>query len=490
MKIKVLNKVKSKSGIIVYPVFQNQIKKLNDSYPKAVKSFIKARVDQEEFKGEKGEILSSFLDDKSLPERLILFGLGDSEKFSAKKSRRIGGKVGKSIKGTKSKEATIVFLPELEEYLQEFMEGYLMSQYKADLFKTSDAEANKSGIEKLYLITKAKSKTVNPMIDSAAVIADGVDLVKDLVNSPSNLMDESHMVKTAKQIAKENKYKIKVFGDKELKKMKWGGLLAVNQGSDKQARCIVLQYKGGKSKDKPIALIGKGVIFDTGGYNIKPTNYIEKMHQDMAGAASVLGVFSMLKKLDVKKNVIAVIPIAENLVSSKAYRPADVLTMYSGKTVEITNTDAEGRLILADAITYATEQKPDCIVTIATLTGAVSVALGHRYAGLFSNRNKLRAEMKRAGRKMDDYGWPLPLHADYKKCMDSKIADIRNCDLGTSRVAGSSKAAAFLERFIDGNDWVHIDIGGTAFTKSPKDYEVNGATAHGVRMMLKFVMDH
>jgi len=211
------------------------------------------------------------------------------------------------------------------------------------------------------------------------------------------------------------------------------------------------------------------------------------MHQDMAGCATVLGIFSVLKKLGIKRNVIGIAPIAENLISDKAYRPSDIIKMYSGKTVEITNTDAEGRLVLADAITYATEFEPESIITIATLTGAVGVALGNRYAGLIGNDIPLRKALEKAGREVDDLGWPLPLPSDYKKKMDSKIADMRNADLGSSREAGSSKGAAFLERFVGKNKWCHIDIGGTAYTDDPKDYEGLGATGHSVRMLLNYL---
>ena len=262
----------------------------------------------------------------------------------------------------------------------------------------------------------------------------------------------------------------------------------MNQGAVKEAQCVILKYFGADDKkEKPIVIVGKGVIFDTGGYNLKPTNNIETMHQDMAGAATVLGIFKILKGLRIKKNIIGITPMAENLVSAEAYRPSDIIKMYSGKTVEITNTDAEGRLILADAITHATKLNPEAIITIATLTGAVAVALGDRYAGLISNNTKLRKELQNAGHEVNDLGWPLPLHPDFKIKFNSEVADIRNCDIGTQRLAGSSKGASFLERFVDGKKWCHIDIGGTAFTSDPLEYQSKGATAHGFRMLVRFL---
>jgi len=200
-----------------------------------------------------------------------------------------------------------------------------------------------------------------------------------------------------------------------------------------------------------------------------------------------LAIMSIVKKLKIKKNIIAVLPVVENLINEDAYRPSDIITMLSGNTVEITNTDAEGRLILADAIHYATELNPDTIITIATLTGAASIALGHRFCALLSNDEELLAKIQASGNAVDDLGWPLPIHEDYRKEMESKIADLRNHDTAGGGGAGTAKAAAFLEKFTKNNKWCHLDIGGTAFTARPKPYEVKGATSHGLRMLLRYL---
>ncbi len=229
------------------------------------------------------------------------------------------------------------------------------------------------------------------------------------------------------------------------------------------------------------------MIFDTGGYNIKLSGNIETMNQDMAGAATLLGIIKIAKQLGLKKNLIVILPIVENLINENAYRPSDVITMLNGKTVEITNTDAEGRLILADALHYAAQFKPQAIVSIATLTGAAFIALGHRYAALLANDEILATELKNAGRKTDDLCWPLPIHEDYIKEMDSEIADYRNFDRTSGGGAGTAKAAAFLQKFVPNQKWAHLDIGGTAVTTRPKDYEVKGATAHGLRLLVEFL---
>lgn len=270
--------------------------------------------------------------------------------------------------------------------------------------------------------------------------------------------------------------------------MKAGGILAVNQGCQKDPKLLVLQYDGAKDKkEKPIVIVGKGVIFDTGGYSLKPCGAMETMQQDMAGGATVLGIFEVLKKLKIQRNVVGVVPVVENLVNENAYKPSDIITMLSGNTVEVTNTDAEGRLILADSLYYSSKMDPELIISIATLTGAVAVALGDRYAGVLGNNADLMETLKQAGEETDELVWQLPIHDDYSEKMKSKVADFTNYDPGSGRYAGTAKAAAFLEFFVDKKNWFHIDIGGTAFTTDPKDYQTKGATAHGLRVLLRFL---
>lgn len=488
MKIQTQKKIISKKGMLVTPIFVENLKKLPGNFPKEAAQFISHWVNEKEFKAEKRETIYTHLQSKDLPHKLLVIGLGKAEKFNAKTAREIGAKIVKMAKTHKSKEVTLVLVDKMLPHIEELLEGVNFAQYEFDLFKTSKKENSlHKTIQTLDLVTD-KKVDLESAVTKASLLCEGMNFAKDLINSPSNHVDASYLSNEAMKIAKENGYGVEIFGKKELVKMGWGGLLAVNQGSNKEPKCAVLKYFGAADKnEKPIILIGKGVIFDTGGYNLKPSNHIETMHQDMAGAATVLGIFKILKKLGIKKNVFGVTPMAENLVSAEAYRPSDIIRMYSGKTVEITNTDAEGRLILADAITYSTKQNPEAIITIATLTGAVAVALGDRYAGLLSNNVKLRNSLQKAGREACDLGWPLPLHPDFKMKMKSDVADIRNCDLGTQRYAGSSKGAAFLERFVEGKKWCHIDIGGTAFTVDPLEYQTKGATGHGFRMLVRYL---
>lgn len=485
MKIRIEKKISTKKGALLLPLFEGFSKDLPSTYSESLKKFILKRSREEDFRGKRGEEVMHYFEDKNLPEKAAFFGAGKTEKYSAKFAREFGAAMYKRSAHLKVEEVSLVVLPEMKPFIGELVEGFLMATYKFDIFKTKKKPEK---LQTFSLIVGENTKEIENQVAKAAEITEAVDFVKDLVNGPSNLIDGDYLAEEAQKIAKENKLKLTIFRDKELDKMGFGGILSVNQGANNEAKLIMMEYFGAKSKsEKPIVIVGKGVIFDTGGYNLKPTNSIETMQQDMAGAATVIALMSLLKKFGIKKNVIGITPIAENLISDLAYRPSDIIKMYNGTTVEITNTDAEGRLILADAVSYSHKFKPAAIITIATLTGAVSVALGDRFAGLMGNSASLANGLRRAGDEVDERGWRLPLIEEHKKKFKSQFADISNCDKGTSRLAGSSKGAAFISYFVGKHPWCHIDIGGTAFTSDPRAYEQKGATAHGLRMLLRFL---
>jgi len=480
MKIQVKRKLVVKKSVLIVPIFKDQPKKLPKFFPKEVKTFLSQLEGTKDFLGKENQSETTYVESKDFSGKIIVIGLGEQKKYNKKKAREIGATIGKTINSGKAANSFLLLLDEMEVSSYEFIEGVLMSEYRIDSLKTKKIKKEK---EKTLSIISGKNFTED--VKKAQVVVDGLNYTKDLVNKPANIVNANYFAKDARKLARENGYKVAIFGDKELKKMKWGLLLAVNQGSEGEAKCVVLEHKGGKKNEKPIVIVGKGIIFDSGGYNLKPTRYIETMHQDMAGGGTVMGLFKVLKKLGIKKNVIGIIPLAENMIDNKAYRPSDILKSYSGKTVEITNTDAEGRLVLADGITYGIGFKPKLIITIATLTGAVGTALGNRYAGLLGNDVEAIKAMQKAGSEVDELGWTLPLPSEYKKRLNSKLADMRNHDLG--REAGCSLGAAFLERFVEKNKWCHIDIGGTAFTEKPKVYQQMGATGHGYKMLLEFL---
>jgi len=293
MNVKINKKVKSNYGFLILPIFREEITKYPSDYPQSAKSFFEKRVKSKEFIGKKGEIVETYLDDKNLPPRVVLVGFGKKENFNSKMARRVGGIIGKFLKQNKVVESSVCMPQIVAKYVEEFVEGIRMSQFRIDKYKTCrQKKCPVYELEKLEIVLAKEPKDFEKDLKKGNVISDSVHFVRDLVNGPSNIVNSEYLVAEARKIAKEHGYKIAVFGDKELKEMGWGGLLAVNAGSPKEAKCVVLEYDGAKNKkEKSVVLVGKGIMFDSGGYNIKPRNHIETMHQDMAGAATVLGVF-------------------------------------------------------------------------------------------------------------------------------------------------------------------------------------------------------
>jgi leucyl aminopeptidase len=418
-------------------------------------------------------------------EKLLLLGLGEKKKFTAAKARELFAGAVKEVKGKKQTSISLFIIKDLEKYGQEIGEACGMANYTYAKFKTGKVAKELKGKEMKEIRVLGKLDGFKKGLQ----IAEAVNYTRDLVVGPANIVSTAYLANEAKKIAKKNGYKIKVLNRKQIKKMGMHAIIAVNDGSpkgDQEAKFVILEHNGASKKEKPIILVGKGLVFDTGGLNLKPSRAITDMQQDMAGGAAVLGTFQLLKKLKIKKNVVGLIPFTENSINAEAFRPNDILKTYSGKTVEVLNTDAEGRLILIDALAYADKKyKPEYIIDIATLTGACVVALGDRYAGLFGNDDKLIEKLGKAGKETDELVWHMPIHKDHKKTMESKIADLRNVEEGYN--AASCTAAAFLSNFVGKNKWAHIDIAGTAFTKSPKKYETDKATGAGVRLFVKFL---
>ncbi|MFA5821108.1 MAG: leucyl aminopeptidase [Candidatus Gracilibacteria bacterium] len=483
MKLKLAKKLVAQN-FLVLPFFKEDCSKIPREVQKNLSLFISKIVREKKFAGKRKEIFSIHLHATNLPEKLLLVGLGRRSNFKSALAREIGALISKQAHALRASSAEIFLPKELAVSSEAFFEGLILGAYKFEKYKTKKSKDKPVALEYLTIISSAPNLSKDFHI--AEQICSAVAYCRDLVNSPSHDVDPEYLSAEAKKIAKENNYKVTVIGKKELVKQGWGGLLAVNRGSAKEARAIILEYKGDKNfKAKPIVLVGKGITFDTGGYNLKPSSGIENMHLDMAGAASVLSVFKLLKKFSIRKNVVGIIVTTENMVNENAYRPSDIIKMLSGKTVEITNTDAEGRLVLADGLTYGQRYNPKFMITIATLTGAVSVALGDRYTGLVSNDNKLSSALKKAGKATDDLVWPLPIHPDYRKRYKSSVADLKNHD--SSRQAGTIMGGIFLEKFIGKNKWAHLDIAATSFTDHPKEYETKGGTGSSIRLLLEFL---
>ena len=372
---------------------------------------------------------------------------------------------------------------EVNKSLHELVHGMRLKSYSFNKYLTK----KNSEILNLSIITKQKVDI--KLINHFKAIENGVNFTKDLVSEPGNVL---HPDEYAKRLTKLNKIglKVTVYNTNKLKKMKCNALLGVGQGSSRGSYIVTMEWRGNKKQKKPLAFVGKGVCFDTGGISLKPARFMEDMTYDMAGSAVVVGLLKSLALRKAKVNAVGVVGLVENMVSGNAQRPGDIVKSYSGKTIEVLNTDAEGRLVLADAITFTEKKfKPNLIIDLATLTGAIVVALGSEYAGLFSNNDKLSEQLFDAGDKVEEKVWRLPLHKNYDKLMNSKNADMQNINYVGG--AGSTTAAQFLQRFIiNKTPWAHLDIAGMAFSKYAGSLNSSGATGYGVRLLDKFVEDN
>ena len=369
--------------------------------------------------------------------------------------------------------------------LEKTLHGAQLKSYDFNFYKS---DKNKSFQTNLNVVGNNIKKTNYLRIKLKALL-DGVFLTRDLVSEPGNIL---HPDEYAKRIAKLRKYglKVTILDQKKLKKLGCNALLGVGQGSIRGSYLVTIEWNGSKNKSKPLAFVGKGVCFDTGGISLKPAKFMEDMTYDMAGSATVVGLMKTLALRKSKINAVGVVGLVENMPGGNAQRPGDIVKSYSGKTIEVLNTDAEGRLVLADALTY-TEQKfkPSLIVDLATLTGAIIVALGSEYAGLWSNNDKLSKQLSEAGEQVGEKLWRMPLHENYNKLMNSKNADMQNINYVGG--AGSTTAAQFLQRFIiNKTPWAHLDIAGMAFSKYAGALNSGGATGYGVRLLNKFVEEN
>ena len=424
-------------------------------------------------------------------ERVLLVGLGKAEEFTEKQYCKA---VRSSVKALANTGANVVgsFLVELpvKTFATRWKVSHLVEvtldanyQFNAIKRKSEDKPGTKKGIASLSINVPQASDVqagAAGLADGLALSA-GVSLTKDLGNLPPNVCTPTYLAEQAILLGKTYGLKIEVLERAALEKLGMGSFLAVAQGSEEPPKLIVLQHLKGNKNDKPVVLVGKGITFDTGGISIKPGAEMDEMKYDMCGAASVLGTFKTIAEMDLPLNVIGIIPTCENMPDGRAVRPGDVLTSMSGLTIEVLNTDADGRLILCDALTYAERFEPIAVVDIATLTGACVIALGHHATGLFSNNDDLAKELLSAGEASLDRAWHMPMWEEYQPLLDSNFADMANIG---GRAGGSITAACFLSRFAKKYDWAHLDIAGTAW-KSGKE---KGGTGRPVPLLTEFLV--
>lgn len=456
--------------------------------PSEITAYLSAPVESGDFRGKEGEITIIYSLD--LPEkRVILLGLGDGDKITVEKIRRAYGALAKACMAKKMAALNFLIphLPKIEpkNVVRGMSEGFLIANYtflgQKNFPKTEDKP---QPIKKIHWV--GADKSLLAIAQKYLTIFEGVYLARDLINGNADDITPQHLVHVAKDLSKKcPSLKTTVFDKKRIEKEKMGLLLAVNRGSNLDPAFIIISYKGDpKSKDHTV-VIGKGITFDTGGLNLKPTGSMETMRYDMSGAATVLGTLYNAAKLKLKCNVTGVIATTENSIGSHSFKPGDVYVGYSGKSVEIGNTDAEGRLVLADAIAYAVENlQPTRMIDFATLTGAIDIAIGPEACGLFSNDDKLSASLQHAGTETFERSWRFPLFEEYREYLKSEVADLKSTG---GRSAGSITAATFLKEFAKDTPWAHFDIASTAFFAEGKRYYPKLGAGTGIRTMIEFL---
>ncbi len=480
--------VRKRAGVLVIPFWKGKQHPEAAADIKNITALLTHPLASGDFLGKEGESMVHYVADQ--PEaRFLLLGLGAKDGLTTEKLRKIYSNVTKLCLKKKITDVNIVLPMSAslanEDVIRGVVEGIVLPNYLFTTLKHDTLKANPPTVIK-HVALVGGNKAALAIANKCVVLSDAVNMVRDLVNGNADDITPQHLAAVARGLEKTSKHiQTTVFDKKRIEKEKLGLLLTVNRGSAHDPAFIIAEYKGNpKSKDLTV-LIGKGITFDTGGLNLKPTGGMEEMKADMAGAATVLGVLHAAAALDLKVNVTAVIAATENGIDAKSYKPGDVYVSHSGKTVEICNTDAEGRLVLADAISYANEKlKPSRIIDLATLTGAVEVALGQDLSGLFSNDDALADLLLRFGRETGELVWRLPLHEDYRDTLKSDVADIKSTG---GRPGGAIKAALFLQDFVGKVPWVHLDIAGTAYTSEARRYFPKHATGIGVRLLVSFL---
>ncbi|MFB5626669.1 MAG: leucyl aminopeptidase [Nitrosarchaeum sp.] len=491
MKIKVENPefTKKKTMMICGFVLEGSDKILGlEKNGSEINSSIKQPIN--DMGGTFGKILVVPATGKISAHRILLAGLGKKEKFTNDTIRFVSGKIAQKARELKLKEFSIISPPssliEPISSVSQIVEGCKMSLYKFEKYKSKKENSNPD-----LTILVPKSEKILKIVKSAEIISDGVIYTKNIANLPPNECIPATLASFAKIISKKNKMKCNIISKMELKKRGFGGITAVGQGSKNEPKLIILEHIRGPQNEKPIVLVGKAVTFDTGGISLKPGDKMDEMKFDKCGGCTVIGIMKVVSELKLPINVVGIIPSVENMPGGESYRPGDIIKLYNGKTAEILNTDAEGRLILADALAYGEKHySPKAIIDFATLTGACIIALGTNVAGMVSNDNKLTQKIIESSKRTTEDVWELPLNDDYMDMIKSDIADMKNVGIG--RAAGTITAAAFLRNAIEKTPWTHVDIAGVAWTQvatKDKPYNPKGATGFGVRLIVDYLQN-
>lgn len=489
--IKSGNPEKQRTACLVIGVFENKRlseagKQIDEHSDKAISNILR----KGDHNGKPGKTLLLHNIPGILADRVLLVGCGAERNFDAKAYRQALTASVNALKGSGAIDA-VSYLSELtlknHDLSWKLQQAVVISQAAA--YEFNEHKSQKKGRGKSFskltfaVATRRELDKGEKALKNGLAIANGMSLTRDLGNRPGNVCTPSHLARQAQALAKKfPSLKVKVIDEASMKKMGMGSLLSVSQGSDQPAKLISLEYNGGKKGDKPTVLVGKGVTFDTGGISIKPSPAMDEMKYDMCGAATVMGCMSAVAEMQLNKNVVGVIPATENMPSGKATKPGDIFTSMSGQTIEVLNTDAEGRLILCDALTYSERFDPSAVIDIATLTGACVIALGKHASGMLSNHDNLARDLLAAGENAGDRCWQLPLWDEYDQQLHSPFADMANIG---GREAGTITAACFLSRFAKKFNWAHLDIAGTAWISGKN----KGATGRPVPMLMEYLQN-
>ncbi len=453
-------------------------------------------IDTKDFKGAANEIIMDYVNSDSRSHRLMVAGAGKSKEITLEKLRNTYAAAAKKLNILKLKSVGFE-LPDLtviksvvnctiSDIIQAISEGVFLTQYKFNKHLSNDKFVP---FEEIIFFTDSPkyAKEISESLKNSRIICDAVLLARDLGNEPSNFLTPLKFADFVKKSSSKANYSVSVFDERKIKQLNMGGIIGVSQGSDNPPAFLILQYFGNTKSEKPVVLVGKGVTFDSGGISLKPAGGMESMKMDMCGSAAVVGAFEAVSRLKLKINLIGLIPVVENMPSGKAIKPGDVIKSYSGITIEVANTDAEGRLVLADALDYAANYKPKAVIDVATLTGAAVITFGHLVAGVMGTDSSLIRKMFNAGEKTHERVWELPLYEEYDKLMKSEVADIKN--IGAPRQAGTIMGGIFLKKFVSNKyPWAHLDIAGTAMSSTEiNEYTPKDANGFGVRLFVELL---
>jgi leucyl aminopeptidase len=495
MKIAFIERAKSapSDSVLLFAVgTDKKLSSLAAAVDKQAGGVIAKAMAKSKFSGKPGQYLSVVLPAGNKVDRVILAGCGTFKEMTAQSFEKLGGGAVPHLNAAGAASATFVLEPfkcqvAMPEAAARLAHGVRLRSYTFDKYFTKQLKEDKPTLH-YVTIACTQSKAAQKAHSALEALAEGVLFTRDIVSEPANIIHPETLAEKCHELKKLG-VEVEALGEPEMYRLGFGALLGVGQGSSKESQLVIMRWNGLDKKSAPVAFVGKGVTFDTGGISIKPANGMEEMKWDMGGAGVVIGLMKALAGRKAKVNAVGVVGLVENMPDGNAQRPGDVVTSYSGQTIEVLNTDAEGRLVLADALWYTQKHfKPKCIIDLATLTGAIIVALGTSRAGLFSNNDKLAEQLFATGEKVGEEVWRLPLGEVYDKQINSDIADMQN--IGKDREAGSITAAQFLQRFVNHVPWAHLDIAGVAWSKKDSDITPKGATAFGVRLLNEWVAEY